>query len=141
VHSRSSSLAQHVRQLKHAASPIADVLAVACDDLVRRLEGIGDVPALAERWGEKLAAVAESEVVACRHELLTEAAERDDDVLVRVEPLLETGRFAEAIAALRGHPAEDTLFRRATLYRAQARYERSALPTFWTRSATTHQNP
>ncbi len=149
---RVTKLRHEVRLLTDGASSMATALGRARDEVQRCIEGaaddggprplqpVGGSLALLEQWVDRLLAVAEKELAITKIDLLREASDREDDLLARVEPLVEQDRLAEAIALTRGSVAGEAPFRRATAFRAHAQqlFHPRLLPPYWTKSGATH---
>ncbi len=117
-------LTTKLRLLKAAASPMADALASALAETNEILSGRGarpDTQLLCKAWCIYVDAAVENELARCRDEFLAEAKSRIDPPPSDVEHLIQSNRFVEALAVLRGN-AVPAIDQRVTPYRHDAGY-------------------
>lgn len=117
-------LTTKLRLLKAAASPMADALTLALNETNEMLSGGGarpDTQLLCKAWCIYVDAAVENELARCRAEFLAEAKSRIDPPPSDVEHLIQSNRFVEALAVLRGN-AVPAIDQRVTPYRHDAGY-------------------
>lgn len=109
------------RRLRDAASGMASTIGKVCDQAAELIEqATPHALRLIRAWLDAVAQEGAEEVARLGANLRTEALQRGDDMPERVDALLQSDRFAEAIALLRGSSHAEVQRQRHTLHRLEA---------------------